>query len=377
MKDDASKYMHLALRLAQRGRDKVSPNPMVGAVVVKKGKIIGRGYHKFFGGPHAEIYALRQAGLLDSKAGKNARGATLYVTFEPCNHYGKTPPCTGAIVKAGIKKVVIAMKDPNPLNNGAGIRELRRKKIRVVSGVCEKQAKRLNSAFIKYITEKMPYVIVKIAQSLDGKIATKKGESKWITRDYARRHVQKLRAEADAIMIGVNTILKDDPLLTARNQKTKINRQKPVKVILDSKLRTPLNAKIFSKESPAKVIIAANSAPKEKIAAFKNKGVEIIEAKGANGNVNIKTVMRELARRGIANVLIEGGGETIASAFKARLVDKILFFIAPKIIGGRCAKTSVEGEGIEKLVDTTEISEIKIKKLDKDILLEGYVHGNN
>ncbi|KPK38524.1 MAG: hypothetical protein AMJ78_09840, partial [Omnitrophica WOR_2 bacterium SM23_29] len=296
MRREDEKYMSLALELAKRGKGLTSPNPCVGAVVVKDGEIIGKGYHRKAGGPHAEIYALKQAGA-------KAHGATLYVSLEPCRHYGKTPPCIDVIIASKVKRVVAATKDPNPLNNGKGLTFLRRKGIKVSVGILENEARRLNEAFIKYIIKKMPFVTVKIAQSLDGKIATHTGDSKWITSEKAREFTHELRRETDAILVGVETILKDNPLLSARPKVKGARKIKqPAKIILDSKLRTPTSAKIFSKDSAGKVIIVATKfAPKDKIKALKRKGAEILIVESKNGKVNIKTLLRLLGEKGIAH----------------------------------------------------------------------------
>ncbi|MFH1779479.1 MAG: bifunctional diaminohydroxyphosphoribosylaminopyrimidine deaminase/5-amino-6-(5-phosphoribosylamino)uracil reductase RibD [Candidatus Omnitrophota bacterium] len=366
MRREDKKYMNLALELAKRGKGLTSPNPCVGAVVVKDGKIVGKGYHRKAGGLHAEIYALKRAGA-------KARGATLYVSLEPCRHYGKTLPCVDAIIASMIKRVVAAMKDPNPLNNGRGIAVLKRKGIEVEVGILEDEARRLNEAFIKYITKKIPFVTVKVAQSLDGKIATHTGNSKWITSEKAREFTHGLRSETDAILVGVETILKDDPLLTARLKVKRINKQ-PAKIILDSKLRTPTSAKIFSRGSPGKVIIATTKlAPKDKIEILKKKDAEILIVGSKNGKVNIKTLLRLLGEKGITHILVEGGGEVIASAFEAKVVDRTLFFVAPKIIGGREAPTSVEGIGVNKVSKAIKLKDIRFERMGDDFLVEGYV----
>lgn len=355
-------YMRMVLRLAQRGRGLVNPNPMVGCIIVKDGKIAGQGFHKKAGLPHAEIEALE-------KAQDKAQGASLYVNLEPCSHYGRTPPCTKAIIKAGIKKIYVAMFDPNPLNNGKGIDELRRNGIEVKVGILEEEAKRLNEVFIKFITEKVPFVTVKVAETLDGKIATKTGESKWISSEKSREYAKKLRAEVDAILVGVNTIIKDNSLLNPKSE-----TKKPFyKIILDSRLRTPINARIFSKESVSEIILATTKyASKLKIDLFSKKA-EVLICKDKNKQVDLRDLMKKLARREISHILIEGGGQTIASALEAKIVDRVLFFIAPKIIGGRESPTSVEGEGIKNLKDAIKIKDTGIRRLDEDLLIEGYL----
>jgi diaminohydroxyphosphoribosylaminopyrimidine deaminase/5-amino-6-(5-phosphoribosylamino)uracil reductase len=368
-KEIYERYMDIALRLALKGKGRTSPNPMVGALVVKDNKIVGQGYHKKAGGPHAEVFAL-------DEANDKAKGATLYVTLEPCSHFGRTPPCTERILESGIKEVVVAMRDPNPLNNRRGIRILKNHGLKVVLGICEDKAKGLNGVFIKYITQRLPFITVKVGQTLDGKIATKSGDSKWITAEVARKYAHNLRSQFDAILVGVNTIIKDNPLL---NQTPNTKHQTPIlKVIVDSKLRTPLNARLFSSNLPASVIIATTkNALKKRIALFCKKGIQIFVLPDKNGQVALGALMRKLAKMEITNVLVEGGGRIIGSLLEERLVDKILFFIAPKIIGGRDAISSVMGKGIDKVSKAIRLKDIKIKRLGEDILIEGSVSKSN
>jgi len=368
MPDDRS-FMKLALGLARRGMGRTSPNPIVGAVIVKNGRIIGKGYHERAGLEHAEIRAIKSAG-------KGAAGSTLYVNLEPCDHFGKTPPCTGAIIKSGIKRVVAAMRDPNPINNGKGFKRLRGAGVSVTSGVLEDEARSLNEAFIKYITTGAPFVIVKTAQSLDGKIAAKTGDSRWITGEKSRRYVHELRHNADAVMVGVNTVIRDDPLLTSRTGRG--GDKQPLKVIVDSKLKIPETAKIFSRHSPAKVILATTKkAPKSKIDRLKKMGCDILILKQKNGRVDLRQMMNVLGKMGIVNVLVEGGGELTGSLADEKLVDKFLFFISPKIIGGRDAKGPVEGEGVKKVSQALILKNIRYKNFRDDLLIEGYVHRHN
>ena len=367
--------MELALRLAKRGLGRTSPNPMVGAVIVKNGRIAGKGYHKKAGLPHAEMAALKEAGM-------NARGATMYVNLEPCDHFGRTPPCTAAIIKSGVKKVVAAMKDPNPLNNGRGFRRLKKNGIKVIKGVLEGEAKRLNEVFVKYVAKKMPFVIVKAAQSLDGKIATKTRDSKWISHPESRRYVHRLRGQVDAVMVGVGTVIRDDPLLTSRLQKKVYSLQftvyrkkikQPIKIIVDSRLKTPLNSRIFNYDSPAKVIIATTKkAQKNKIKKLIKIGAEVLILKEKNGKTNLRHLMKELGKREITSVLVEGGGELIGGLVDGKLVDKFLFFIAPKIIGGKGAIASVGGEGIDKISQALNLKNTSYRKFGDDLLIQGY-----
>lgn len=333
------KYMRMAINLARRAEGLANPNPAVGAVVVKDGKVIGKGYHKRCGLPHAEVLALKDAGL-------RAKGATLYVTLEPCDHFGRTPPCTGAIVRAGIKRVVMAMKDPNPINNGRGTRRLVKRAIKTATGILQEEAKALNRPYVKFITTGMPFVTVKVAQSIDGKIATKTGESKWITSDDAREFVHDLRAKVDAVMVGSNTAIRDDPLLLTRSPK---GRQ-PVRVVVDSRGRVSGDARVFSRTDESPVIIAT--------------------ARKRGARVDLKGLLKKLGEMGIIHVLVEGGGELIASLVEKRLADQFLFFVAPKIIGGRDALTSVEGVGIKHLSESLALKDLKIRKFKRDILIE-------
>jgi diaminohydroxyphosphoribosylaminopyrimidine deaminase/5-amino-6-(5-phosphoribosylamino)uracil reductase len=360
-------YMKLAIKLAKKGRGSTNPNPMVGSVIVKNDKILATGFHKRAGLPHAEIAAL-------NRAGERARGAILYVNLEPCRHYGRTSPCTKTIIQAGIKEVYCAMPDPNPLNNGKGIEELRKNGVRVKVGILEEESRKLNEVFIKFITQRMPFVTVKVAQSLDGKITTRTGESKWISSKNSRLLGKRLRSEVDAIVVGVDTIIKDNPLL---NRKPLTANRKPhkiyYKIILDSKLRISPKARIFSKESLGKVILATTKyAPRSKVDLFSRKA-EVLICQDRNKQVDLRDLMKKLAQKEISHVLIEGGGESIASALEAKIADKILFFISPKIIGGRDAVTSVEGEGIERLSRAIRIKDAKVRRIGEDVLVEGYL----
>jgi diaminohydroxyphosphoribosylaminopyrimidine deaminase/5-amino-6-(5-phosphoribosylamino)uracil reductase len=339
------KFMKLALSLARKSNP--SPNPRVGAVVVKNGKIIGKGYHKRAGMPHAEIEAMRNA----ERRGHDVKGATLYITLEPCCHSNKrTPPCTKAIIGKGISEVICAMKDPNPHVNGKGIKELRRNGIDVSVGMLEKEVREINKGYIKSMEKGLPYVAVKMAMSLDGKIATEGGESKWISCRKSRDIVHKLRKEYDAVMVGVNTVLSDNPSFI----------QNPVRIIVDSGLRTPENAKIFDS---GKVIILTTK-------KSKSPGVKFVVTKGKR--VDLRQAFKELPKLGVLSILAEGGGELNGSLFDEKLVDRIYFFTAPKIIGGKNAKTPVEGDGIKKLKNAVRIK-LKTRKTGDDFLFEGDV----
>ncbi len=364
------KYIQLCLGLAGKGKGKVSPNPLVGCVIVKNNQILGQGYHHRFGAAHAEIEALNEVG------GK-ARGATMYINLEPCNHWGKTPPCVPEIVKAGIKKVVVAMKDPNPLVNGKGLRQLRMQGVKCEPGILEKEAKELNRFYIKFITKKIPYVILKSAMTLDGKIATVTGESKWITSSPARNYVHRLRSQVDALLVGKNTVIKDNPSLTAHREGTN-----PLRVVVDPDLSIPLNSKIFNSSAPTLVVTEKNVTLR-KIRILEKKEIRFLfltrtanrdsSANNKNGKIDFKQIMRELARMNVASVLIEGGGETNAYALKDSVIDEMQFFIAPKIIGGKNAKTPVEGEGIPALTQALRIKDWKIERIGADLLIRGKI----
>jgi len=362
MLKDRAYFMRLAMRLALKGKGNTSPNPMVGALVVKKGKIIARGYHEKAGLPHAEIIAL-------DKAQEKARGAVLYVTLEPCAHFGKTPPCVDRIIKSGIREVVIGMADPNPLNNGKGINILRQHKIKVNAGYLEGELKRMNEPFIKYITKRMPFVTVKIAQSLDGKIATARGDSKWITSDKSRSFAHRLRKDYDAVMVGVNTVLRDNPRLN-----TWFSRKQPAKIIVDSQLSTPQAANVFSSGSKVIILTLPSSSGQETDnRRILNEKARILEAREKAGQVNLRDAFKKLARLEITNILVEGGGTLIGSLFDEGLVDRVLFFISPRIIGGRNALSSVMGKGINRVEKALKLKEVKIKRLGEDFLIEGYI----
>lgn len=357
--------MQMALELAAKAKGRTSPNPMVGAVMVKDGQIVGQGYHAKAGTPHAEVHALREAG-------EAARGATVYVTLEPCSHFGRTPPCTEALIKAGVKRVVAAMVDPNPLVAGTGLARLREAGIETEVGVLEGEARQLNEIFIKYITTKSPFVLFKTAMTLDGKIATATGQSKWVTGPTARRLVHQLRNTYDAVMVGIGTLLADDPALTTRipGEET----QDPVRIVVDSLARTPLEAKVINQESAAKtIIIVGEAAPKEKVAALEQRGAEVLLVPcGIDGRPDIKTMLERLGRAGITSILLEGGSQLAGSFFKARMVDKVSWFVAPKIIGGNDSPGPVDALGILHMEKAITIDRITAQPVGEDFHLEGY-----
>lgn len=356
------KYMKLALELARKAEGLTSPNPAVGAVVVKDEMVVGKGYHARCGLPHAEVNALKEAG-------SRAKGATLYVTMEPCDHFGKTPPCTDVIIKSGIKNVVIAMRDPNPITNGKGLKRLKANGIRITTGVLESEAKSLNRPFEKFITTGMPYVTLKMAQSLDGKIAASSGDSKWISSDDSRRMAHELRGRVDAVMVGVNTVLRDDPLLLSKNSSVK----EPRRVIVDSILKSPLKSKIFLDIKRFPVYIAATKrVSRGRSAIYARRGINLIFTRDKNGRVDLRALLRDLGRRGMMHILVEGGGELAAGLIERKLVDEFLFFVSPKIIGGRGAITSVEGRGVNRVKDAMKLKNVTTQMIADDILIRGY-----
>ncbi len=357
--------MARALALARRALGRTSPNPAVGAVIVKQRQVLAEGYHHAAGAPHAELEALR-------KVGPRARGATLYVTLEPCCHIGRTPPCCDAILKAGIARVVIATRDPNPRTHGRGIAQLRRGGIEVVTGVLADAAKRLNAPFEKAMRTGLPFVTVKLGQSLDGKIATRRGESRWITSPQARAAAHQLRSQVDAILVGVNTVLQDDPLLTVRGAAPRLGR--PIKVIVDSRLRTPLTARCVSEQSPPPTLIATTvSAAGRTGEALSRRGVEILTLRPRRGRVPLRLLCQALVRRGIQSVLIEGGGEVVASALAERIVDRLIVYLAPLVIGGRQAPSAVGGIGVGRLASAIRLEEVVSRRVGTDVCVEGRV----
>lgn len=354
------KYMQIAIELATQAKGRTSPNPMVGAVVVKDGEIVGKGYHQKAGTPHAEVYAINDAG-------EKAKDATIYVSLEPCSHYGRTPPCTQAIINAGLSRVVMAMTDPNPKVNGNGKEILESQGIEVTTGILENEARKLNEFFIKYITTRLPFVILKTATTLDGKIATHSGKSKWITSEESRKHVHQIRNEVDAILVGIGTVIKDDPSLTTRIP----DGRDAIRIILDSHARIPLNARVLNLQSNAKTIVAVTpSAQEDNINRIRQKA-EVIIIPEKDGRVNIYELMKKLGEMQITSVMIEGGAEVNASALKAGIVDRVMFFIAPKIFGGKDAPSPIGGDGIDDPSEAIKLKDIAIEQIGEDILVMG------
>lgn len=356
-------FMSKALELAAHGSGYTSPNPMVGAVIVKNNTIIGQGWHQRAGTPHAEIHALQEAG-------EQAKGATIYVTLEPCSHYGRTGPCADALIRAGIKKAIVAMTDPNPLVKGKGITKLRNAGIEVTEGVLALEAAKLNEVFIKWIATKKPFTVLKTATTLDGKIATYTGNSKWITSDEARKRVHKLRALYDAVLTGVGTVLADDPEFTVRFGQTGRN---PLRIVVDTMARTPLTAKLVADNPETTMLAVSRSAPKENITALRNKGVEILEVATNSNGINLYELFQILGEKSITSILLESGSALNASALSANLVDKVQWFVAPKIVGGQTAPGPVGGQGIPLLNDAIEFEDLTTELIGGDILISGYL----
>lgn len=356
-------YMKRAIELARKGEGRTSPNPLVGAVIVKAGRIIGEGYHKYYGGNHAEIEAI-------NNAEESVKGATIYVNLEPCSHYGKTPPCALRLVEEGVNKVVIGIVDPNPKVSGQGIKILEDNGIEVAVGVLEKETKELNEVFIKYIASGMPFVYLKYAMTLDGKIATTNGDSKWISNEKSRQEVHKLRNKVGGIMVGINTIITDDPSLTTRVE----NGKDPIRIIVDSNCRIPPKAMVLQIESDVRTIVAVTrNADPLKVALIEETGAEVLVIKEREGRVDLKSLLKLLGNRGIDSILIEGGGNLNWSALKDELIDKVQVYIAPKLIGGVKAPTPVGGKGIDLMSEAVELYDIKRKIFNEDIMIEGYI----
>lgn len=356
------KFMKQTLALAVKSEGLTSPNPLVGAVLVKGNRVIGRGYHKKAGSPHAEIVAIKSAGC-------KTNGSTLYINLEPCNHYGKTPPCVPEIIKADIRRVVIAMQDPNPLVNGKGIKKLKSSGIDVQCEILEQEARRINEPYIKYITKKMPFVVLKWAMSLDGKTATRTGDSKWISNEASRNFTHRLRGKFDAVLIGIETLLKDNPQLTTHG----LGAKEPKRIVVDTKGRIPLDCNLL-KESPPVILATTDKINKNKTEDLKKRGVEVIVCEPDKDGVNLKELMVKLAKPGITSVLVEGGGTITASFLENGLADKFIAFISPMIIGGKNAISPVEGKGIEKISDAIKIRNFSTRKIGEDILIEGYIN---
>ncbi len=362
---DDNHFMREAIRLARKGIGKTRPNPIVGAVIARNGKIISRGYHKKFGGPHAEINAIKDAN-------GSIKGATLYITLEPCCHYGKTPPCVETLIKEKIGRVVVGTPDLNPRVNGKGIKALRSKGIKVDIGILEDECRELNEHYFKFIKSGIPYVTVKYAQTLDGRIATKTGNSQWISSEALRTYVHRLRAVNDCIMVGVGTVIADDPQLTVRF----VKGRNPLRIIVDSKLRIPLRSSVLKDDNSHLTTIATTSkASARKVTAVKNLGAEVLVVKkDKNGGVNLRDLLRELGKKGIASVMVEGGSDIITSLLKVNLVDKMIILTAPKIMGK--GLEAIGDLGVCKVKDAIKFSSFRTMRRGDDLVFVGTILKN-
>lgn len=357
--------MEMALNLAVKGRGFTSPNPLVGAVIVKDDMVVGSGYHEAVGKAHAEVNAIEDAGDL-------AKGATLYVTLEPCNHHGRTPPCTEKIKDAGISRVVIAMEDPNPDVTGRGVDYLKKQGIDISLGLYEDRATKLNEAFIKYVRTKRPFVIIKCAATLDGRIATRTGDSKWVSGKESRTFVHRLRHAVDAIMVGIDTVNKDDPKLTTRLED--IQGADPTRIILDTHLSISEDAQILHLESDSDTIIVTGTpASKDRKVAIEKKGVQILESTVKDGRIDLDVLIENLGELGITSLLIEGGSRVIAASLGASVVDKVIFFFAPRILGGDDGVPICSGAGPELMSESIPLRDINVRRFGDDVMIEGYI----
>ncbi|MCI8814554.1 MAG: bifunctional diaminohydroxyphosphoribosylaminopyrimidine deaminase/5-amino-6-(5-phosphoribosylamino)uracil reductase RibD [Lachnospiraceae bacterium] len=367
------KYMRMALALAQKGMGWTSPNPMVGAVIVKDGRVIGKGYHEKYGQPHAERNAL-------ASCTEDPRGATMYVTLEPCCHYGKQPPCVDAILEAGIRRVAVGSADPNPLVGGKGVGILREHGVSVTEDVLREACDGLNQVFFHYIQTGYPFAVMKYAMTMDGKIAAYTGASKWVTGEAAREHVQSQRHRFRSIMVGVGTVLADDPLLTCRME----GGRNPIRVICDSHLRTPLTSQLVQTARQASTVIATCCPDREKQAAYREAGCSVWQMQERNGRVDLKELMKRLGQENIDSVLVEGGGTLNWAALKSGVIQRVQVYIAPKLFGGQTAKTPVEGQGFPVPSEAVLLKNSAVTRLGEDFLIEsdiesevdGYVHRN-
>lgn len=366
MKSDIE-YMQLALDLAASAKGKTNPNPLVGAVIVKDGVIVGTGLHRKAGEPHAEVHAFNMAG-------DHAKGATLYVTLEPCSHFGKTPPCANLVKDSGVARVVVAMEDPNPSVAGRGIKRIQEAGIDVEVGLLEEQARKLNERFIHNMVNKRPFVISKFAMTLDGKIATHTGHSKWITGEQSRLQVHHLRNEVDAILVGVGTVLADNPSLTTRIPN--VEGKNPVRIVLDSQLRTPIDANVTNTMDAKTMIVSTNDAPNEKKQLLEEKGVTIVTVSNDNGQLNLKEMLEQLYEHGITDLLVEGGAEVNASFLRGHFIDKYLVYIAPKVLGGKQSKTPFGGEDVDLIDASVNVQFDTVEKIGDDLYITAYPVAN-
>ncbi|MFP4135832.1 MAG: bifunctional diaminohydroxyphosphoribosylaminopyrimidine deaminase/5-amino-6-(5-phosphoribosylamino)uracil reductase RibD [Candidatus Acetothermia bacterium] len=356
------KFMQRALDLAKKGGGYVNPNPQVGAVVVKEDEVIGEGYHEEFGGPHAEVRAL-------DEAGEEAEGATLYVTLEPCAHYGKTPPCADRVIEAGISRVYVAIEDPNPEVSGKGIEKMRRSGIEVALGLMEEQARSVNEIFLHYVRTGRPFVLLKLAMTLDGKIATKSGDSRWITSEISRERVHELRGRYSGVGVGVGTVISDDPRLNVRM----VEGPDGTRFVFDPRGRTPTDARLLDLESEAPtVIVVRKDTPEEATEPLEERGADLWRVDGSNGGIDLQDFIGRAGDNGYDSLLIEGGSEVAGSLIDRRLVDKVAFFYAPRVIGGREGVPGVGGEGVTEVREGLKVEDLEFTRKGDDLLVTGY-----
>lgn len=366
MMDSDEQIMRKVFRLARKGAGTVSPNPLVGAILTQNGKVVGRGFHRKAGMPHAEIHAINQAG-------RRAEGGTLYLNLEPCCHTQKrTPPCTEAILKSGIKKVVIAMRDPNPEVNGKGLRIIKKKGLEVQEGVLKEEAELLNEIFVYYIKTSLPFVALKVAATLDGKIANRSGLSKWITGETSRKFGHQLRNRYDSILVGKGTILADNPELTVRLPLR--SKRNPIRIIVDENLSLPLSSKVYCLRPGDRVIVATTErGEKSRKKRLEEKGVEVIQISGNGNGIDLSSLLKRLAKMEISSVLIEGGSGINGSAVREKLVNKVYFLVALKFMGGTDSISAIGGPSPSRLSDLPELKRTKIREMGEDLLIEGYL----
>ncbi len=366
MSPEEAGFMRRALRLAARGLGRVEPNPMVGCILVRGGRILAEGYHRRFGGPHAEVEALRRC--------PDPRGCTAYVTLEPCCFHGKTPPCTEALIAAGVRRVVAAMPDPHPRVRGRGLRRLREAGIATTVGLLEDEARRLNAAYLKLLRHRRPWVILKWAQSLDGRIATRSGDSKWITDEACRRHAHRTRAIVDAILIGVGTVRTDDPQLTCRLARP---RRVATRIVLDSHLRTPIRARLVrsSRQIPT-WIVCSTQAPDARAATLERAGCRIVRLPRRRRGLDLERLLDLLGRESMTRLLVEGGGRVLGSFFDADLYDELHVYVAPRLIGGREAPGPLEGCGVRRVADAAGLPEPRVRRLGSGWVIMSAVGGS-
>lgn len=352
-------FMRLALTLARKGLGATSPNPVVGCVIVRDGEVVGEGWHLKAGTPHAEVHAL-------TAAGRHAASADVYVTLEPCSHFGKTPPCADALIDAGVARVFVGMTDPNPKVAGSGIVKLMDAGIDVLVGCLEEECRAINRPFIKHVTTGLPFVTLKSAMTLDGKTATSSGDSRWVTAEPARRHVHILRGISDAVMVGIGTVLADDPILTCRVE----GGRDPLRVVVDSSLRIPLSAKVLNLDSPARTLIATVSTDKDRIAALIDAGAEVMVCKEKGGRVDLPSLLKKLGERGIQSVLLEGGAGLAGSFIRGQCIDSCLLFYSPRLLGGD-GTGLFSGGAIERMADAVPLENLSVRQCGVDIMVEG------